>query len=340
MWQPIGAGAFAVITASGCGTAYNSTRPHTATAANASIVAEQVIAVDGPRKVPESPDVPVENVYVHAKYRAASDIALGVPTLSLSTSAPSSGGTPATIIMLNRSLVRPGDNSSSGRVLWAFPRAMTESQGLLHAPTSLDVPLTHLDGRPPECLRLPIVDGRGGAEWERNPSLSFGFGLDALALFRRIYGVAGASMFALRFGPWLGPVRVRGELAVGGAFAEARNPNLFAYAYGGGLRADTLLFSTGRFGLGAAAGYDLTGISFAPDVKWGSQQGAGFQGLIHGPRAGLTFDLLAQPAIGPAFRRRRDSESGSIEIYGASEWGKNGSATPALWFMVNLDAGI
>jgi hypothetical protein len=332
--------ALSLLLTSACGTAYVSTRPHTATLADTKVDVDRVIAVDGPRRRPEAPKIPVEMVYVHGTYEAERRAVLGLPTLAAPASSPCSTGASATFVVMDRFPSARG-GSQSGDALWGFARASTEERSLLRGPTVLDVPIAHFDGRPSECLRVPVVDDRGGVEWERKPALALGYGFEMLALFDRVYGANAAPMFAVRVGPWLGPVRLRAEVDLGGALAKAKNPNLVGYAYGGGVRADTLVFSAGRFGLGAALGYDVLGISFAPEVSWYSQRGRGFQGWIHGPRAGLAFELLAQPAIGPAFRRTRNSESASFEVYAASEWSHDrASPTPALWFMLNLDASL
>jgi hypothetical protein len=233
------------------------------------------------------------------------------------------------------------DPPRTGTFLLLFRRDAVDGLGLLEKPTALDVPVVDENGGGGRrCLRVPIVEGDGQPEWTEDPSISTGLGLSVLVPTRRIYAVDAAPMFVLRFGPWIGPVRARAQLAVGGADARSANPNLVGWAYGGGLLADTMLFHAGRFGLGAAVGYDAIGISFATQVAFASDAGSGYQGLIHGPRAGLSFALLPPIPPGRAFHARPDTASATLELFGAAAFSHDHSAaTPALWIAVSVDSG-
>jgi hypothetical protein len=174
----------------------------------------------------------------------------------------------------------------------------------------------------------------------QDPPASLGYAFTLLVPFRRIYAADAAPMLALRGGPFIGPLRLRAELGIGGAFAENRNANLVAYSYRAGLLLDTLLAHVDRFGFGVAAGYDVTGITLGTNVEGLSHDGAGFQGLIYGPRAGISFELLPVSAPGPAFRARPDAASASLELYFAGESSHDHDGpTPALWFALGVDVG-
>jgi hypothetical protein len=288
-------------------------------------------------------------VYFIGEYRAARGTMLGLPTLAPVASRPCGGGLGASTFSVARAEAdEPLDPAATapqatttGEVVTGFDRKELEEGRLLREPTALDFPLLHPDGSPPSCLRLSVVrDGRT-AEWERNPILSLGYGFRVAIPFDRIYNVDAIPQFMLRVGPWLGPVRLRAELGIGGAAATARNPNLVGYSYSGGVAADVLLLDVRRFGLGFEAAYDVTSINFGSNVKAYSQEGTGYRGLIHGPRAGLTFSLLPEPPVSPAFAARPNSASGSIELYVAPEWSsERASATPAFFLVFAADGGL
>jgi hypothetical protein len=186
---------------------------------------------------------------------------------------------------------------------------------------------------------VPVVENSGEAEWIEDPRWSAGFGFGVFVPFRRVYDVDAVPTFALRFGPWLGPARVRAELAWGGAHAHSTNANLVGYAFRSGLLFDALLLHTGHVGLGVAAGYDVTAIAFDANIKSLSHDGSGFRGWIHGPRAGLSLALLPPLPPGPAFRARPDAASGTLEIFTAALWSQDrASATAALFITLNIDA--
>jgi hypothetical protein len=293
-------------------------------------------------------------VYFLGEYRAARGAVLGTPRLTLQGSTPCGGGLDASVFSMARAEAEPrpeGAGSTpepeheatplTGEIVMGFERADIERLRLLRAPTVLDVPVLHPDGSPPSCLRLPVVRDAQTPGWERDPSLSFGYGFRLGIPVDRIYGVGTIPQFMIRVGPWLGPVRLRAELGIGGAAAIARNPNLVGYSYTGGVAADVLLFDYRRFGLGLGVAYDATSIDFGSNVKAYSQEGTGYRGLIHGPRAGLTFALLPEPPLGPAFAARPNSASGSIELYVAPEWSSERSAaTPAVFLVFAADGGL
>ena len=221
----------------------------------------------------------------------------------------------------------------------AFSRASVDREGLLWAqPTALDIEVLHATAAA-DCLRVPLVTVQS-PEWRDSPVYSYGFGFRLVTPFQRVYGVDAAPMFVVRDGRWFGPLRLRVELAGGGAFAHSDNANLIGYSYGGGLLADALVFTTKGFGLGIAAGYDITGISYGANIDSFSHAGAGFAGFIHGPRAGLTLAAIPERPPGPAFAARRGANSLSLEIFGAALWQQErAAALPALWMVLSMDAG-
>jgi hypothetical protein len=322
----------------GCVTPYRANTPHSAKIPAANVELDQVVIASQASVAIGSQ---VHNVapaaYIVGHYRTDPKVALGYPQLAPTSVSPCSGGSTASTLALIRDNEAPASSESSGTLLAIVRRGPTTFQ----EPTSFDIPISYSDGRAGTCLRVPVVEGHGNIEWKRDPSVSLGLGAQMLTPFRRIYGVAAAPMLSVRFGPWIGPLRLRGNLAYGGALAEAKNPNLVGYAFGGGALADTLLFSAGRFGLGVAAGYDVTAITFGANINALSHEGTGYRGLIHGPRAGLLFALISEPAMLPSFKRRKDSESATLEVFGAAAWSRDhASATPALWITLSMDGGI
>jgi hypothetical protein len=279
------------------------------------------------------------SVQLWGTYSVRDGAELAFPRLAPASSTPCSGGVRAIASSFGDETMVP---PAAGRFALTFRRLEVDGGAPLWSqPTALDFSVVHADGKPPSCLRVPVVEQADTAEWEQVPRFSFGYGWRNAINTRRIYGGVYGSLFVVRFGPWIGPVRLRAELAVGGTIADASNANLLSYAYGGGLLADYLLFSTGQFGLGVAAGYDVTGYSFSANVDALSHDGAGYQGLTHGPRGGLLFELLPPPAPGTAFRARPDATSGSLEVFGGALASSDYKAlTPAVWVLLGVDAGL
>jgi len=319
------AAAFSAYLACGCVTTigYKPTVPHEAKSRDAAFEVNRITATPGP------------SVIITGQYRLEQNASPGFPSLALSAARPCSGGIAASALGLGTHML--GENvATSGEFFYHFRQDST----LLREPTVLDIPILRRNGAAPTCLRVPIVERRTTPEWTRLPNYSLGMGFQLLVPFRRIYDVSVVPMLAFRGGPWIGPLRLRVALEWGGAAAKTSNPNLIGYAYGAGLLADTLFYSKGVWGLGVAAGYDVTAISFDANVEKLSHQGAGYRGLMHGPRWGLLFELLGDPAVSPAFKRRRDSESITLEIFGAAEWSSDHAvATPGLWFALGGDLG-
>jgi hypothetical protein len=318
------------LTGFSCASAYSSVTPHTAKLRDADVAVEEVILFShaatsmGPA------------VYVSGRYHSEPNVTFGYPQLAPMSGPPCGGGTMASALVLHAEGMQAGTIAASGTFAASFVRSAT----VLREPTALDIPIRYANGAAGICLRVPVVEGRGDVQWARLPSYSWGFGFQVLVPFRRIYDVAAVPQLSFRAGPWIGPFRIRADLALGGAAARARNPNLVGYAFGGGILADTLMLSVGQFGLGVAAGYDVTAITFDANVRALSNDGAGYRGLIHGPRGGLLFELLGEPAIEPAFKRRRDSESATLEVFGEAAWSRDhASATPAIWIALSVDAG-
>jgi len=314
---------------------YRATTPHVGSAAGAAVDARVIWTQPASESYP-----PSGLVNVRAVYQLRPGTALTSPRLAPAASAPCEDGVRPRATADLGAPERP-DALAAGSLGIAFPRDAVDRDGLLWArPTALDLTVLYA-GAPAGCLRTPLVEQGAAPEWSDVPAWSFGMGLRVLAPLHRIYGVDAASMFVVRLGRWLGPVRLRAELAGGGALAQGTNANLTGYSYGAGLLADYLLFSVRRFGLGAMLGYDFTGISFAPNIGSFSHDGAGFAGPIYGPRAGLSLGLIPEPPPGTAFRSRADARSTTLEIFGAALSSQgSGGATAALWFMLSVDAGF
>jgi hypothetical protein len=134
------------------------------------------------------------------------------------------------------------------------------------------------------------------------------------------------------------------ELAAGGAASsgpEATNPNLVGFSYSAGLLLDGLVMHVRSFGLSAAVGYDVGGVSYGATVDAFSHAGAGPRGAYHGPRAGLLFQWGLEASPGPSLRARPNSMSASFEAYGSEEWStERSSPAPALWIVLGLDASL
>jgi hypothetical protein len=328
--------------ACGCVRGYAPRSPHVASTPGAEIEVTRLV-VD--TSAPALPQSPLNRVDVVASTRTEHGVALASARLAPVGAAPCTAGVEATGEVRASHFAAAGTlptPTSTGQACWSWSRPAVDGRALLWSePAALDVSVLHADGAPPGCLRVPLVDDTTRVEWEGYPWSSWGIGLVVAVPFHSIYGVDAMPVFALRGGRWVGPVRLRLEGLGGGAAAHATNPNLVGYAYGGGILADTLLFSTGMFGLGIAAGYDALGVSFSANVDALSHEGAGFQGVMHGPRGGLVFDLLPPPAPGGAFRARPDATSFSVEIYGAALWSQDAaSATPAIWAALQTDGGF
>jgi hypothetical protein len=314
-------------TAGGCARLYSPRALHVAHSRDASIEATHLATLPGSAIYP-----PVGGIVVEGKYSNSSETSLGGGRISAASEPPCSGGVATSTLYTS---------ADEGTFVAGFHRDSIDRQGLLaREATSLDV--TVLDrNATPQCVRVPMVVDPKTPEWSQSPIFSFGYGIDVLVPFHPIYAVDAASMFVVRMGPWIGPVRLRTELGIGGALMRNPNANLVGYAYRAGLLIDTLLLHRGRFGLGVGAGYDTTGISLGANVEQLSHEGEGFQGLISGPRGGVSFALLPQVPPGPAFEARPDAASATFEIYVASETSHDrASATPALWLTFSTDAGL
>ncbi|HEX3774440.1 MAG TPA: hypothetical protein VHV51_08245 [Polyangiaceae bacterium] len=316
-----------LLAVSGCVREYRPSTPHTAQVGSGSLSLTTIETASGAVIYP-----PHGGVVVQGHYRVEAGDSFTTPVLTKTNTPPCSGGTRA-----HRSEV----NADNGTLAALFPRDELDSQRLLATePTALDVNVVHADGTR-ECLRVPVLSAPARTEWLQDPAASLGYAFTLLVPFRRIYAAGAAPMLTLRGGPFIGPLRLRAELGIGGAFAENRNANLVAYSYRAGLLLDALLAHIDRFGFGVAAGYDVTGISLDASVQALSHEGVGFQGLIYGPRAGVSFELLPTPPLGPAFRARPDAASASLELYLAAESSHDhDKPTPALWFTVGVDVGL
>jgi hypothetical protein len=319
--------------ACGGGRYYKPTSVHEGRAPGAA-VAPRVVFVPPVEKFAQS-----GALVIHSAYKVYPGVALTSPRLALTSSVPCESGVPA-MATFHSGRRAPTDPMEAGFLETGFTRDAVDRGRLLRwDPTSLDLKVLYAEA-PAGCLRVPLVDAAPAPQWIDVPTWSAGMGLRLVAPFQRIYGVDLATSFVLRFGRWLGPVRLRTELALGGALAHAQNPNLTGYSYGAGLVADYLLLSSGSFGLAATAGYDVTGISFSANIDAYSHEGAGFAGPIYGPRAGLSFAWLPVPSPGGVFRARPDGKSSTLEIFGAALSSQDrDAATGALWFMWSADLG-
>jgi hypothetical protein len=332
----------AALLACGCSRVYTPRTPHVARSPDAEI---EVTGLAVESNAPAVQRSPLNRVGVFARTREEHGTVLAFARIAPAATPPCSAGVETTVESRWSSVGAAGAQPApptTGQAYWSVPRTALDGAALLWGqPAALDVSELHADGAAPGCLRVPLVDDPSRVEWQQEPRSSLGIGLVVAVPFRSIYGIDAMPLLALRGGPWLGPVRLRAQGFFGGASAHASNPNLVGYAYGGGLLADTLLFSTHRVGLGIAAGYDVLGASLSANVDALSHQGAGFLGPIHGPRAGLVFDLLPPPAPGRAFRARPDAGSFSLEIYGSALWSQDSaSATPAIWAALQTDGGL
>jgi hypothetical protein len=314
--------------AGGCVRSYVSRAPHSATVGRTSLELDSVVTAPGSAIYP-----PAGAVVVRGHYSAAPGETLAAPQLARPSSAPCEDGVPARI----------ASSSSDKDTLTALFRrdAIDEHSLLSNEPTMFDVIVVRGLSGHPECLRVPLVVNPTRPEWSQTPRASFGYAFSLFVPFRRIYAADAAPMLTLRGGPFVGPVRLRAELGVGGAFEKNRNANLVAYSYRAGLLVDSLLLHTERFGLGVGAGYDLTGLTLSANVNALSHDGAGYQGLIYGPRAGIAFALLPQAPIGQAFVARPDAASATLELYmGAESSHDHANPTPAFWLALATDVGL
>jgi hypothetical protein len=323
-----------------CGRVYEPRAPRVAASPQAEVSVETISAVVGAAMYP-----PHGSVTLVGRYASQPGAVLAVPRLTRADSAPCSNGVDP-VFVSSETDAEPEQEKrtrpNSGWFAWIFRRDQVDGLGPFgQSPLALDVTVVRSDGeRGRECLRVPLIQGGAAPEWIQNPRWSVGTGFTLLLPFHRVYGVAALPAIALRFGPWFGPLRVRPELGIGGAYARSSNANLVGYSYRGALLLDTLVLHVGRFGLGVAAGYDVTAISFGPNVESLSHEGAGYQGLLHGPRAGLVFTFLP-PILSGAFRARPDAASASLEFYGAAAWsGDRESATPAIFVTMSIDGSF
>ena len=337
---PLAAGLFAFTTAS-CVRQYVPRSPRSAHADGASAAVTALYTAP-----PQSVYPPVGAVALQGSYRKEQGVTLAVPRLAPDGAAPCSAGVPASTTLwaddsASGSSSDPTSNATqAGSMMAIFRRDGVDRLGLLRAPTALDVAVFRQDGSH-DCLRLPVVVRATEPEWSEHPVFSWGVGVDLFVPFRPIYAADAASMFVFRMGPWVGPVRLRSELGLGGAFEKNTNANLVSYVLRAGIVLDALVVHTGRFGLGVSAGYDTMAFSLRPNVEDLSHQGEGYQGLIHGPRAGLSFALLPQVPPGPAFDARPDTTSATFELFGAAVSSHDyASATPAIWMTLAIDGGL
>jgi len=310
----------------GCVRSYSPGAPRSATSGRARVSMEQLITAPPGSIAPN-----VGGVVIRAHYAAAPDETLGTPHLAPTSLPPCSGGVAAVSVSYN------GLTSTLGAI---FEGDAVEREHLFdEQPTVLDVAVYRNSGGR-GCLRIPLVEDVKEPSWYDRPVFSLGWDASIAVPFRRVDDVSAIPLVNLRFGPWIGPVRLRSELGIGGAFMRSQNPNLTVYALRTGLLLDTLVLSAGRFGLGAAIGYDVVALDVGYQIRDFSHAGAGFHGIAQGPRAGLSFELLPFTPAGGAFVERPDSASGSIEIYAGALHGDDGRRTaPTLWLAFGIDVG-
>jgi hypothetical protein len=327
----------AALLAVGCGRVYTPTSARVARTQDAELQITHLDVVDGAPALAQSPE---NLVGIAGRTTLERGSSLAFARIAPSDAPPCTSGVEPSSEAQASGVASAHDDPASKperHIYWTMPRYGID----LTRPTSLDVSVVHADGSPPGCLRVPLVEATGSAEWAQEPVYTLGVGFGVTVPFRAIYGAKAMPTFALRGGAWLGPVRLRIQGLVGGAIADATNANLIAYSYGGGLLVDSLAWSWRRLGLGIAAGYDVMGISYGANIDALSHDGAGFQGGMHGPRAGLLLTLLPPPPPGPAFRARTDALSASLELYGAALWSADRpTATPAMWVALLIDGGL
>jgi hypothetical protein len=331
-----------VLILGGCARNYEPNTPRSARVDGASLSATAFVHAPGPAVYP-----PVGAVAVQAPYRVERDVTLAKPRLAPSSTAPcSGGGVAATTTLWGDDVPAVPANSveppaeQTGTLIALFRRDRVDRAGLLRVPTALDVPVIK-DRAQTGCLRVPLVEHPDEPEWSQAPIFSFGYGVDIAIPFRSIYAADAVSMFAIRMGPWVGPFRLRTVLGIGGGVEKSVNANLISYALRTGLLVDVLALHAGRFGVGVAAGYDSMALVLSPNIDQLSHAGAGYQGLIYGPRAGLSFALLPQTPPGPAFVARPDAASATLEVFaGALSSHDYDRATPAIWLTFAVDGGL
>jgi hypothetical protein len=165
-----------------------------------------------------------------------------------------------------------------------------------------------------QCVRLPLVQDTARTEWEDNPSWFFGGRLGVFVPVKTVGGVKGGMLERLRFGPWLGPVRLLAELGLGLVFsskAESGKPTSM-WLFTGGVGASTLLFSLGRIGLVAELGYEVN----VPDSRR-----MDYIPILHGPHLALRISGLPERLGWPGFDDTRPfTADAGLELFTALWW--------------------
>jgi hypothetical protein len=187
--------------------------------------------------------------------------------------------------------------AASADLDYVFARAELEALGWPDKASSWLVVPFFAEGKPSQCLRLPMIESVSRVEWSYRPSLSLDVAPKAFAALGGASALDWGWLFVAGVGAWLGDVHGRVELGTGKAYEHGQVPasrGSFSVALLGA-SADLLAAQFGRFGIGPELGYDA--VVSSHDLAY------------HGPRAALRLAYLPAELRHPPFDMRPDAWS-------------------------------
>lgn len=225
-----------------------------------------------------------------------------------------------------------------------FFRTNVDGAGLLRSqPTALDLQIDSTDPSvQPTCLRIPIVENPNRAEWVQHPEMSIGISMRGAFPTQAVNGYVGGVQAFARVGPWIDDLmRVRFEFGLGvggpGRNPSPENDGIFL-SVPLGIVADRVLWSPGRFGLGAELGYEIDWLYFIP--KEPPDAPAELRARLHGPRAALRAMLLPPQSHLTALQDHPDPFSTSLDLFTALWISGDPSPVPVIGFQYAGDLGL
>jgi hypothetical protein len=235
--------------------------------------------------------------------------------------------------------VRDVESKLDGGLVWARPfevvgrhklvvRFSPGAAGdLLTKPVALDLVFTTGPG-PDECLRVELTGAEPALAWRREVAGSGGGSIRIVVPVDSVNGVGSGWSFDARIGAYAGPVRLLGEIGIGGAHCDEdcfRSDVGFLWTPLG-VSAHWFAFESGQTVLDLGLAYRLT-----PAIIRG--EGSGRTAIVHGPefrvRLGDTLDH------GPGLPAGARIASGGYEFF-AAEWFGTGPAGPERSFVLGL----
>jgi hypothetical protein len=235
--------------------------------------------------------------------------------------------------------VRDAESKLDGQLVWARPFEVAgrhhlvvrfspgASSDLLTKPAALDLVLAVGPG-PDECLRVELTGAEPALAWQREVVGSGGGSIRILAPVDSVNGVDSGWSFDARIGGYAGPLRLMGEIGIGGAHCdEDCHQSDFGFLWLPlGVSAHWFAFESGQDVLDLGLAY-----RFTQAVIRGA--GSGRTAIVHGPefriRLGETLER------GPGLPAGARIASAGYEFF-AAEWFGRGPSGPEKSFVLGL----